>query len=102
MTGASSTPETGAVPAIRRALAVFDLLATSRRGLTISEVSRKLALPKSSTHRILATLEEHECIFRNSQSGRYYFGTKLFTLNRAALEGVGLREEAKPMLLQLM
>lgn len=94
--------ESSAVPAIRRALAVFDLLANSRRGLTVSEISRRLELPKSSTHRILTTLEDEQCIYKNAQTGRYYFGTKLFRLYKSTLEGVGLREEAKPILVALM
>lgn len=94
--------ETASVPSIRRALAVFDLLANSRRGLTVSEISRRLALPKSSAHRILITLEEAECVIRNPASGRYLFGTRLFSLNRAAIEGRGLREEANPVLQDLM
>jgi DNA-binding IclR family transcriptional regulator len=98
----SKSPEAGDVPAIRRALMVFDLLAHTRRGLSVSEISRKLTLPKSSTHRILTTLESEKCVHKNSQNGKYYFGVRLFSLNRAALEGLELREEAKPFLIELM
>ena len=90
------------VPAIHRAIRVFDLLAHSRRGLTVSEISRSLGLPKSSTHRILTTLEQEHCVQKNAQTGRYYFGTKLFHLNKAALKGLALREAAKPFLISLM
>src|ERR1700676_3638991 len=92
----------GDVPAIRRALMVFDLLAHSRRGLSVSEISRKLDFPKSSAHRILMTLESENCVRKNSQNGRYYFGVRLFSLNRAALQGLELREEAKLFLIELM
>ena len=89
-------------PAIRRAVAVFELLAGSRRGLSLSEVSRKLDLPKSSTHRILSTLEQTACIHKNPESGRYYLGVKLIGLSKAIVEGLELRERATPFLAGLM
>jgi DNA-binding IclR family transcriptional regulator len=89
-------------PAIRRAVAVFELLAGSRRGLSLSEVSRKLEMPKSSTHRILNTLEQTACIHKNHENGRYYLGVKLIGLSRAIVEGLELRETATPLLAGLM
>ncbi len=89
------------VPAIRRTVAVFDLLAQTRRTLSLSEISRRLGLPKSSVHRILATLEQQDCVQRNGKTGRFSLGTKLLTLNQAALEGAGLRELATPFLTSL-
>jgi len=89
------------IPAIRRTLALFDLLAQSRRSLSLSEISRRLQLPKSSVHRILATLEEQECVRRNPETDRFSLGVKLMALSRAALEGAELREQAAPHLLRL-
>lgn len=94
--------ETGrTVPAIRRTLAVFDLLAHTRRTLSLSEISRRLDLPKSSVHRILATLEAQDCVHRNRETGRFSLGVKLLALNKAALEGAELREQAMPSLMRL-
>ena len=45
------------VPALDRALSVLELLAQSRRGLSMSEISQRLSLPKSSTHLLLGTLD---------------------------------------------
>ena len=42
---------------VERTLAVLECLESSRRGLNISEISRKLGIPKSSTHVIVLTLE---------------------------------------------
>lgn len=89
------------VPAIRRTLAVFELLAHSRRSLTLSEISRRLELPKSSVYRILTTLEEEACVHRNRETERFSLGVKLMALSRAALEGAELREQAMPLLMRL-
>lgn len=89
-------------PAIDRAVSVLELLAQSRRGLNISEVSRKLGLPKSSTHRILLTLESRNCVQKDQRTGRYAFGLKLVSMTRAALANMEPREQARPLLASLM
>ena len=45
------------VPSVSRAMKILELLAQSQLGLTLSEISRRLRLPKSSTHVLLQTLE---------------------------------------------
>lgn len=90
------------VPAVERALTVLELLTQSRKGFSISEVSRRLELPKSSIHLILTTLERRGYLRRNSQTGKYQFGLKLVSLSRTAIESLELRQEAKPFLQGLM
>jgi DNA-binding IclR family transcriptional regulator len=86
------------VPSIDRAMRVFELLAQSRRGFSISEISRKLALPKSSIHLVVGTLEDKGYLQKNAHNGRFCFGLKLVSLTRTALENLDLREEANPFL----
>ena len=90
------------VPAIDRALAVLELLAQSESGFSAFEIRRRLGLPKSSTHLILRTLEHRGFLQRNTQTHKYFFGLKLLSLSRGALENLNLREEAKPFLRELM
>jgi len=89
------------VPALDRALTVLETLAHSRKGYSVSELSRRLELPKSSVHLILRTLERRGYLQKHAASGRYRFGLKLVGLGRAALEGVELRDEARPALTSL-
>jgi len=91
-----------AVPSIERAITVLEFLAQSRRGFSVSEMSRRLGIPKSSTHLILNTLERRGFLQKNTQTGRYCFGLRLVSLSRSALENLDLREEAKPFLQSLM
>ena len=86
------------VPALERALTVLECLAQSRRGYSVSELSRRLALPKSSVHLILRTLERRGYLQKQMAGGRYRFGMKLVSLGRQALDGVELRDEARPAL----
>lgn len=91
----------GGVPAIDRALNVLECLAQSRKGYSVSELSRRLALPKSSVHLILRTLERRGYLQKQSSGGRYKFGLQLVTLSRVALESVELRDDARPSLTAL-
>jgi DNA-binding IclR family transcriptional regulator len=93
--------KSGGVPALERALTVLEALAQSRKGYSVSELSRRLALPKSSVHLILRTLERRGYLQKQAAGGRYRFGLKLISLSRAALDGVELRDEARPALAAL-
>lgn len=42
--------KTPTVSSVERALHILELLASSRAGLTLPDISRRLGLPKSSTH----------------------------------------------------
>ncbi len=90
------------VPALERALTVLECLAQSRKGYSVSELSRRLALPKSSVHLILRTLERRGYLQKQATGGRYRFGMKLIALSRTALDGVELRDEARPALASLV
>lgn len=100
-TRAEKTEGAGGVPAIDRALNVLECLSQSRKGYSVSELSRRLGLPKSSVHLILRTLERRGYLQKQSAGGRYKFGMKLITLSRMALDGVELRDEARPALATL-
>lgn len=95
-------PKPYSVPSVTRALVILELLAQSRRGLTLSDISRKLTLPKSSVHLLVKTLETTGYLKNNRISGKYHFGLKLVTLSHTALANLDLREQARPFLQDLM
>ncbi len=94
--------EDSLAPAVSRALSVLDRLAHSRRGLSISELSRMLEVPKSSAHRILTALRRTGCVTRDINDRKYRFGLRLLSLSRAALQNSVLREVAGPFLVSLV
>lgn len=89
------------VPSVERALRIFELLSHSQRGLSLSEISRTLALPKSSAFLVVTTLEQNGYLQKNKQTGHYCFGLKLISLSRSALENLDLRQVARPFLQKL-
>ena len=90
------------IPAVGRTFAMLELLAHSRKALNVSEISRTLRLPKSSTFRMLIALENEGCVQKDVHNGRYRFGFRLVNLSRAAVENLQIREVARPFLISLM
>ena len=56
---------------IARALAVLEFLDASQRGWNISELGRKLGVPKSTMHVIVLKLEELGYVSREPGSRKY-------------------------------
>jgi DNA-binding IclR family transcriptional regulator len=90
------------LPSADRVISVLEFLAQSKRGFSVSEISRNLALPKSSTFLVLATLVNRGYLQKNSETGKYYFGVNLVKLSRKVLENLDLRDVAKFSLTSLM
>jgi DNA-binding IclR family transcriptional regulator len=86
------------VPALERGLAILEVLANSRVGLTLSQLTRYLDLPKSSVHCLLKTFEENGYLFRHNPGGKYRLTLRVSDLARRAVNGISLREQVRPHL----
>jgi DNA-binding IclR family transcriptional regulator len=94
--------KTSSVPALDRGLAILEAVAKSRSGLTLSQLTRTLDLPKSSVFCLLLTLERTGYLHRNAVTKRYQCEMKLVRIAGQALEGITLREKARPVLRRLL
>lgn len=97
-----SADKTPSVPAVERALHILEALASSKNGLSLSQLLDISGVPKSSLHCLLLTLERNGYLHRSPQSGRYLFGLKLLTLANSSLHSSHIREQAAPFLMRLM
>lgn len=86
--------KTPSVPALERGLAILDLAARSRNGLTFTQICRHVRFPKSSVHCLLLTLARERYLVRSPTSGRYTCGSSLFNIGRLAIQGTMMREKA--------
>jgi DNA-binding IclR family transcriptional regulator len=77
-------------------MAILECLDGSRRGLNISEISRKLAIPKSSAHVIILTLERLGYIHKRDESLNYTLGLKAYGLGMGMMKGLSLSDSALP------
>lgn len=84
--------------AVERALNILEAAAHRRDGLTNSEISRKLGIPKSSASYILRTLERRGYLRRDSESGRYRLGLKILSLGGDAQANLDIADVALPFM----
>lgn len=86
------------IQVLDRALALLDALSQRGPDLALAEISQSLKLHKSTAHRLIMVLERHRLLERNSRTGRYRLGLKLFELGTKAVSQLDLREQARPFL----
>ena len=65
--------------AVDRALSMLETVSESNRGLSNSDISRRLKIPKSSASYILRVLENRGYLQRDEE-GKYHLGLKLIYL----------------------
>ena len=73
--------ETSHVQVIDRALDIIEQLATSEKGLSITELARRTDLPKSTVHRILNSFIPRHLIEKNEQTNLYMLGYKFVEIS---------------------
>jgi DNA-binding IclR family transcriptional regulator len=83
---------------VERTLSILETVAHSTGGLTNSDISRRLKLPKSSASYILRILEQRGYLTRETNSGKYRLGLKLMGLTRESATHTDIREVAKPIM----
>lgn len=88
--------------AAERALGILEALAAVPGGLTHSEISRRLSIPKSTATYLLRSLERRGYVRREGGRGKYHLGLKVLSLHRSALAGLEIRELAQPVLRALV
>ena len=95
-------PDTSPATAVERALNILEAAAHRRDGLTNSEISRKLAIPKSSASYILRTLERRGYLRREAETGRYRLGLKILSLGGDAQANLDIADVALPFMRSLV
>jgi IclR family transcriptional regulator, KDG regulon repressor len=101
MTPSSAERPTYRVQVLERAVDILQVLAEDSRELTAGEVAERLSLHKSTIHRLLMVLDHQRLIRRNTETGRYALGLRLFEFGTRAVRGLRLRDQAQPHLDQL-
>src|SRR2546423_13975412 len=90
---AMGQPQTLPVKSADRTLDIFELLAAEPAGLTVSEISQKLGLARSSTHGLVRTLHARGYLMQNG-GPRFHLGARLIELGLHVVDRVELRAAA--------
>lgn len=87
--------------AVERTFSILELVAESTNGLSNSDISRRLKVPKSSASYILRVMENRGYLIR-ADDGKYRLGLRLMSLSRGQIAHADVREVAKPVLEQFL
>ena len=65
---------------VERTLQALSILSKETNGLSVTELSEKMGIPASSTHRVLTCLKDNFFVSQNTETKKYQIGYKLLTL----------------------
>jgi len=88
----------GGLSSVRNAARLLRAFAPTDRDLGVSELATRLALPKSSVHRLLTALAAEGLVERTAPNGRYRLGLKLHELGAIVSSHLDLHEVVSPYL----
>jgi IclR family transcriptional regulator, KDG regulon repressor len=83
------------IQSVERALKILDLFDERERELTITEISKRMNLHKSTVHSLLKTLQLHHYISQNEENGKYLLGLKLIERGNMVVSNLDLRNVAR-------
>ena len=89
------------VPNLDRALRILEFLATEPKGCGISQIARRLGLPKNSVYRIVSTLFARDYLRRDPVAKTFTLSRKLLALGYAAVDDHNLIEKSLDVMRQL-
>ena len=89
-------------PSIKKAFAILNAISSSREGLGVSELARKLKMAKSTVHGMTSALEELGAVMRNPLTKKYKLGFTLLEIGRSAYSQIDLKTAARPVTEDLM
>lgn len=85
------------VQSVSRAVTILGLLADEGE-LGVTELGRRLGVHKATASRLLSTLGDHGMVERNPATDKYRLGFGVIHLAGAALSGLDLVQQARPIL----
>jgi DNA-binding IclR family transcriptional regulator len=83
---------------VEKALQLLEALSRANGPVGVSQLGRELRLNKSTVHRLVDTLCRRGYARQDADSGRYRLTSKLWELGGGVIEGLGLRQVARPLL----
>jgi len=89
------------INSILRAYRVLKCLAYDKDQLKVNELANQLNLDRSTTYRILLSLEKCGLVEKNPKTGEYCLGVGVFEVGSAYLRRIDLVQVAKPIMADL-
>jgi DNA-binding IclR family transcriptional regulator len=90
-----------AVRAVARSLDILLCFSQTEPVLSLTEIAGRVKMPKSTVHRLLATLESKRFIKRDEATGFYHLGLRFIEMATLVLQDLDLERWAQPYLQRL-
>jgi len=75
---------------------ILECFSTTDRTLSLGDICERTKYPKSTTHRLLASMKEVGLLDQDRERDRYRLGLKLFEFGNIVLANMDLHREARP------
>ena len=79
------------IQSVQRAAQILGVLGSGTPRLGVTEIAERLGLAKPTVHGLLRTLEAHELVAQDPETGKYSLGPGVLQLGNAYLDGSDLR-----------
>jgi DNA-binding IclR family transcriptional regulator len=86
-----------AVKSLVKVVSILEAFSTSRRSMSLAEISASTGFPRSTTHRLAASMRDVGLLDQDGHRDRYRLGIKLFELGNTVLANMDLHREARPV-----
>ena len=81
---------------VDRVLRALEIISEEPNGISVSDLSEKLEIPASSTHRVLNSLKDNHFVWQDVETKKYHISYKVFTLCSGMKEQNALVAAARP------
>ena len=88
------------VKSLEKALDIIEIVSNEQQNASLSEIARQTGLPKSTVHRLIATLTGRGYL-EKTEAGSYKIGLKLFEAVSCYINNLELQTEARPYIAEL-
>ena len=88
------------IAVLDRAFSILEVLARTRRALTLAELAEEARLPKPTVHRILKSLRDLGYVSQSDRGGAYELSERLASLHQYNRDE-SVREKARPLMERL-
>ena len=92
----------GQVQSVTRAISILNAIAEDEQGMTLAEISEKVGLPASTTHRHLTTMQEEKFVRFAAETGTWLIGVQAFLTGNAFIGSRDIASISRPFMRRLM
>ena len=89
-------------PSVKKAFAILSAVSSSKEGMGVSDLAKKLKMAKSTVHGMSSALEELGAVMRDPLTKKYKLGFTLLEIGRSAYSQIDLQTSARPATEKLM